>query len=461
MLGGSLLRALMIIAVPVVVNNLIQTGYNLTDTYWLGRVGTDSLAAINLVSPLQSMVVGFGNGISVGGSILIGQFLGAGRQDKANRMANQVFSCALLFSLACSAVICAMTPVFVRWLGAAGGVLEAGVVYLRTVILDMPFLFIVNVFQAVSQSRGNTVRPMLINLLGILINMALDPLLMVDLDMGAFGAALATVGAKAAAAAVALAGLMSRKGEIRLVRGELKPVKEYVGQIVKIGLPTAVGSGMMQFGFLLMSRNVLVYGSKAMAAYGIGNKINGLVSMPSTAMGSATATITALNVGAGKKERAQRGCRLAAVLSTAFLLASGLVISRPAVSGALVRIFTDDGEAAAMAAEFLSLMAFWAWVNGIHDNLTGLFRGTGHTEITMVTDATRLWVFRFAVLFACERYLHLGVRSVWLSVVISNGLSSAMLYILYRTGLWKRNRVKHARGDAESKETENGNERTD
>ena len=137
MLGGSLLRALMIIAVPVVVNNLIQTGYNLTDTYWLGRVGTDSLAAINLVSPLQSMVVGFGNGISVGGSILIGQFLGAGRQDKANRMANQVFSCALLFSLACSAVICALTPVFVRWLGAEGGVLEAGVVYLRTVILDV------------------------------------------------------------------------------------------------------------------------------------------------------------------------------------------------------------------------------------------------------------------------------------------------------------------------------------
>ena len=460
-LGGSLLRALMIIAVPVVANNLIQTGYNLTDTYWLGRIGTESLAAINLVTPLQNMVVSIGSGISVAGSVLIGQLLGQGRADRARRMANQVFTCAMLFSLTCSAVICALTPTIVRWLGAEGGVLEAGVVYLRTVILDMPFLFIVNVFQAVSQSRGNTVRPMLINLLGVLINMALDPLLMVYLDMGAFGAALATVGAKAAAAAVALAGLTGRKGEIRLVRAELKPEKEYVRQIVKIGLPTALGSGMMQFGYLLMSRNVLVYGSRAMAAYGIGNKVNGLVSMPSTAMGSATATITALNIGAGKRDRAQRGCLLATLLSTAYLLASGLVVSRPAISGALVRIFTDDGEAAAMAADFLSLMALWAWVNGTHDNLTGLFRGTGHTEITMVTDATRLWVFRFATLFVCERILHLGVRSVWLSVVISNGLSAAVLYILYRTGLWKRNRVKHARGDAESKETENGNERTD
>ena len=435
---------MMIIAVPVVINSMIQTGYNLTDTYWLGRVGTDSLAAINLVTPVQNMVVGFGSGISVAGSVLIGQLIGAGNQPRANRMANQVFTCAMLFSLACSAAVCAMTPALVRWLGAEGGVLEAGIVYLRAVILDMPFLFIVNVFQAVSQSRGNTVRPMLINLLGITINLMLDPLLMVDLGMGALGAALATVIAKAAAAAVALAGLISRRGEIRLVRSELKPERENLRQILQIGLPTAMGSSMMQFGFLLMSRNVLVYGSQAMAAYGIGNKINGLISMPSTAMGSATATITALNIGAGKPERAQRGCRMAVLLSAAFLFAGGMVISRPPVSMALVRIFTGDGEVARMAAEFLGLMAFWAWTNGFHDNLTGLFRGTGHTEITMITDASRLWVFRFATLYVCERALHLGVRSVWLSVVISNGIASAVLYVLYRLGLWKRNRVKHA-----------------
>ena len=460
-LEGSLLRVMMVIAVPVIINSLIQTGYNLTDTYWLGRVGTDALAAINLVSPLQSMVVGFGSGISVAGSVLIGQLLGAGDRLRANRMANQVFTCAMLFSIVCAAVICAMTPLLVRWLGAEGGVLEAGIVYLRVVILDMPFLFIVNVFQAVSQSRGNTVRPMLINLLGVTVNLVLDPLLMVHLGMGALGAALATVGAKAVAAALALAGLASRKGEIRLVRSELKPEKENLRQILKIGLPTALGSSMMQFGFLLMSRNVLVYGSRAMAAYGIGNKINGLITMPSSAMGSATATITALNIGAGKPERADRGCRLAMGISVAFLLAGGLIISRPAVSMALVRIFTEDGEVAAMAADFLALMAFWAWVNGVHDSLTGLFRGTGHTEITMVTDASRLWVFRFATLFVCEQVMHLGVRSVWLSVVISNGLASAVLCVLYRMGLWKRNRVKHPPRGGKSTERENDNERTD
>ena len=451
-LEGSLLRAIMIIAVPVVINSLIQTGYNLTDTYWLGRVGTDSLAAINLVSPVQNMVVSFGSGISVAGSVLIGQLIGAEDHAGANRMAGQVFTCAMIFSLVCSAAICALTPALVSWLGAEGGVLDAGIVYLRTVILDMPFLFIVNVFQAVSQSRGNTVRPMLINLLGISVNLVLDPLLMMDFRMGALGAALATVASKAVAAVVAMAGLISRKGEIRLVRGEMRPERENLHQILQIGLPTAMGSSMMQLGFLLMSRNVLTYGSQAMAAYGIGNKINGLITMPSNAMGSATATITALNIGAGKPERARQGCRLAILLSVGFLFAGGLVISRPAVSEALVRIFTSDGEVAGMAAEFLALMALWAWTNGFYNNLTGLFQGTGHTEITMISDASRLWVYRFATLYVCERILHLGVRSIWLSVVISNGIAAAVLYVLYRTGIWKKKRVK--RQGKQKEETE-------
>ena len=441
-LEGSLIQAMLVIAVPVVINSLIQTCYNLTDTFWLGKVGTEALAAINLVTPVQNIVINFGSGISVAGSVLISQCLGAGKKDEANRMANQVFSCALLFACVCAGIICLMTPALVRWLGAEDGVLNAGISYLRIVILDMPFLFTVNVFQAVSQSRGNTVRPMLINLMGVLINMALDPLLMSVLNLGAAGAALATVGAKAAAACVALAALVSRRGELHLQRGEMKPRKEPLKQIVHIGLPTALGSSMMQLGFLLMSRTVLTYGSQAMAAYGIGNKLNGLISMPSNAMGSATATITALNMGAGKPDRAQKGCRISILCSVGFLFTGGLIISRPVISRGLVSIFTSDAEVAAMAADFLALMAFWAWSNGFYNSLTGLFQGTGHTEITMISDASRLWIYRFATLWFCGEVLHLGVRSVWLSVVISNGIAALVLYILYRKGIWRRNRVR-------------------
>ena len=95
-----------------------------------------------------------------------------------------------------------------------------------------------------------------------------------------------------------------------------------------------------------------------------------------------------------------------------------------------------------MAADFLALMALWAWCNGFYNNLAGLFQGTGHTEITMISDTSRLWVYRFATLWFCEHILHLGVRSVWLSVVVSNGIAALVLYLLYRKGIWRKPRAR-------------------
>ena len=80
-------------------------------------------------------------------------------------------------------------------------------------------------------------------------------------------------------------------------------------------------------------------------------------------------------------------------------------MSRAPISGAIVGIFSDDAQVVAMAADFLSIMAFWCWTNGIYNSTMGLFQGTGHTEVTMLVDASRLWVFRFLTLFICESIL--------------------------------------------------------
>ena len=208
--------------------------------------------------------------------------------------------------------------------------------------------------------------------------------------------------------------------------------------ILRVGLPTAIGGSTMQLGFLLMSKNVYVYGTQAMAAYGIGNKVNGLITLPSNGIGSAVATIVGQNVGAKQYRRAEEGYRLSMRICIVFLFLGGLVLSRAPVSTAIVSIFSDDAEVVAMAADFLSIMAFWCWTNGIYNATNGLFQGTGHTEVPMIIDATRLWVFRFLTLFICESLLHMGVRSVWYCVVVSNGISSGILYILYRTRLWEK-----------------------
>lgn len=443
-LHGSLWRAMLMIAVPVMINSLLQTLYNLTDTYWLGRIGKEPLAAINLVSPLQNMIVTFGSGFTVAGAVLISQFVGAGKTERARKMANQILIAAMLFCVTCVAALEIFTPAIVTWLGAEGEVWRHSVAYVRVVTVDMPFLFMVNLYQAVRQAQGDTVRPMLLNLLGISLNLVLDPLFMVVWHMGAAGAALATVIAKAVPAMFALWLLCRPQEAMQLDVKLMKPEKTLLKEVVRIGLPTALGSSAFQLGFLLMSTTALSYGVDAMAAYGIANKANTLNSLPANGIGAAVATIVGQNMGAGQMRRAQKGYWIGTISIVIWLLGTGFVFSRPSVANAVVGVFTSDPGVLAMGSQFFALMAMWTWNNGVCDTTTGLFRGSGHTEITMISDAARIWVFRFATLFVCQNWLHMGVESVWYSVVWSNGLSALLLCILYFTGIWKKNRVKVA-----------------
>ena len=441
-LSGNMVQAIMSIAIPVVINSFLQTMYNLTDTFWLGKIGTEQLAAINLVTPVQSIIMNFGSGITVAGSVLIAQYIGAKDDENAKSMANQIFACAMIFAFVCAGLCFLSTPAIVKWLGADGNTLKYGRIYLQIVVLDMPLLYTINIFSAINQAQGDTVRPMLLNLLGILINMVLDPLLMVVLDLNIAGAALATLSAKLPSALIAFYSLNQKD---KLVHLDLKHIhfeKDKMKSILRVGLPTAIGGSTMQFGFLLMSKNVYKYGTQAMAAYGIGNKVNGLITLPSNGIGSAVATIVGQNVGANQYDRARQGYRLSQQISVVFLFVGGLILSRAPISGAIVGIFSDDAQVVAMAADFLSIMAFWCWTNGIYNSTMGLFQGTGHTEVTMLVDASRLWVFRFLTLFICESILHMGVRSIWYCVVVSNGISAAILYLLYRTNIWRRPTMK-------------------
>lgn len=441
-LNGSIITAILVLAIPVVLNSFIQTMYNLTDTFWLGKLGKTSLAAITLVSPVQNIVINFGQGITTAGAILIAQYLGSGDVKNTCKMANQIFVCSMLFSIICAGACCLATPALLVWLGATGEVFDKGKAYLQIVILDMPFLFMINLFTAVNQAQGDTVRPMFLNLLGVIINIILDPLFIMVFDMGVHGAALATLFSKVPCAIVALISLLKQKNPIHINLRGFKFEKDKIASIIKIGLPTAIGGSTMQFGFLLMTKNVLKYGDTAVSAYGIGNKINSLITLPSNAMGSAVSTIVAQNIGAKQKERAESAYKMAMRIAVVFLFVGGMILSRDFMSTSLVKIFAHEDDVIKLASEFLSIMAFWCFTNGVYNSTNGLFNGSGHTMVTMVVDASRIWIFRFVTLFVCEKILNMGVQSIWYSVVVSNGISALIMWIVYKTGIWKKDVVK-------------------
>lgn len=442
-LSGNLLHAVLFLAIPIIINSFLQTMYNLTDTFWLGKIGTNSMAAITLVTPIQNIIINFGQGLTVAGSILISQFVGARDDKSAKIMANHVFFCSMIFSFLCAIVCLIASGGIIAWLGAEGEIFNFSCIYLRIIIIDMPFLFLINLYTAVNQAQGNTLKPMYLNFLGICINMVLDPLFLMVFKWGIAGAALATLFSKIPCAIIALKALLNKNNTLHISIKGFKFEADKIKKIIKIGLPTAIGGSTMQFGFLLMSKNVLKYGSIAVAAYGIGNKVNSIITMPSNAMGSATSTIVGQNIGAGQYERAERAYKLARNAIVIFLFIGGIIFSRDIVSSSIVKIFSTDPEVIRLGADFLSIMAICCWTNGIHNTTNGLFQGSGHTMVTMLNDASRLWIFRFATLFVCESLFHMGVRSIWFSVVVSNALSALVLWILYLLGIWKKDVIRN------------------
>ena len=214
-LNGNLVRAILTLAIPVMLNSFIQSMYNLTDTFWLGKIGTTSQAAITLVSPFQNILINFGAGITTAGAILISQYLGAREDKQANSMANHICITSLGFSVVCACICWLCSSGLVRWLGAEGDIYNYGLTYIRIVVMDLPFLFMINLYSAVKQAQGDTVRPLLLNILGVSINLILDPLFLVVLKWGIGGAAFATLIAKIPSAVI---GVVALTGKNQLVR---------------------------------------------------------------------------------------------------------------------------------------------------------------------------------------------------------------------------------------------------
>ena len=441
-LNGSLGKAFLSLALPIIATSFIQTMYNLTDTFWLGKLGEANQAAITLVSPIQSIIQNLGSGLVSAGSVILSQYNGAGKKKESCDVASHVFVTTMLFSIICATLAFIFCPLIIMWLGAEGDVSHLAQTYLRIVILDMPFLFMINSFQIVKQSQGNTVSPMFLNLAGVILNMILDPLLMVVFDFGIGGAAFATLFAKVPCGIIALFFLFKQEEPIHVTLKGFRFNGKYIKQILTLGIPSAIGSATMQFGFLLMGKSVVKYGTVSVASYGIGNKVNGLISLPSNAMGSATGTIVGINVGADKYDRAQQAFRLSAAVSVAFLAIFGVIISRIPVSTALVSIFSSSPDVIKESAVFLSILALYSFTNGIYNSINGFFNGTGHSPIVVTVEAVRLWIFRFATLFLCERVLNMGFLSVPYSIVISNALAPAVMLILYKTKIWRRKTIK-------------------
>jgi len=442
-LSGDIKKMILILSLPIMLNNLIQTIYNLTDIFFIGKLPGNKIASISFVWPIIFFMLSFGMGISMAGSGLISQYIGSNQENKAKKISGQLITFSLLFSIIFGTVGSIFSFQILSFMGAKGELLIYANKYLHIMFLGMPTMFIMFAYNGIKNGEGDTFTPMLITLMSVVLNIFLDPIFMFTFKMGVSGAAIATVIARGIFGSFALLTLFSDKNDLKLTLRDLKIDKALLTKLLQIGLPASIGQSTAALGFAVLNIFIVSFGEETLTAFTLGNRVSSLIMMPAMGIGSALAPIVGQNIGANQIERAKKSIKTSVLMSTAFLALGGLVILY--YSSDVLKIFTSDKEIIKQGIPYLQLITLSLPLMGYFQILNGIFQGSGHTKSSMFLMIGRLWFLRIPTIIILKHFTDLGYFGVWYAMIFSNLITVLTGYIIYKTGKWQTKVIKETK----------------
>ncbi|MBS4537635.1 MATE family efflux transporter [Clostridium sp. D2Q-11] len=441
-LNGNMAKVILILSGPIMLNNLIQTIYNLTDTYFVSRLGDLEVNAVGFVWPIIFFMMSIGIGVSIAGTALISQYTGSDDKSDARKVAGQILSFSFIFSIGLGIIGFFITPFIVKTMGAEGEMFRLSVEFLRIILLGMPTMFVFFAFNSIKQGQGDTYTPMIFGALSVGLNIILDPIFIFVLNLGVAGAAIATVLARGIFALYAVYTLFIKKEGIQLHKSDLKLNKTLLQKIISIGLPSSIGQSTTALGFAVLNIFVKSFGASTLTAFIIGNRINSLILMPAMGIGHALSTIVGQNLGADDIKRARKAVKVSTILTTIFLLIGGLIVF--ILARRIIMIFTDSEEVITQATFYLRVISASLPLMGVFQIFNGTFQGSGHTIMAMSMMTSRLWLFRIPLIILFKNFTNLQERSVWYAMILSNAIVCIIGLILYLSRKWEHKIIKKA-----------------
>ncbi len=437
-LKGNLYKVIGVLALPIMVNNLIQTLYNLVDGVWVSKIGSVEFAATAFVWPVNFLFVSIGMGLSIAGTSIISQFVGAGNYKDAKEYSSQLIAISFVASIIFALIGYIASPYIIGLMGGTGKLAEYGNIYLRITCFDMPFMFLFFNFNSIMNAQGNTLLPTLFSGISALLNMILDPIFIFTLNMGVAGAAIATLISKALLAAVGIAILLSGKTKITPSFKKFRFKKDILDKIIKIALPSTIGQSGSSIGFMVLNGFIVSYGPSTLAAFAMVNRITSLIMQPAMGIGAALTAIVGQNLGCEQVARAKEAFVKAIKLTVVF---SGVGISIMLVfDSQIINFFMQSKDDMMVIEEGITYLHYIAWsmpLMGIFSILQGVFQGSGHTKNSMAMEIGRLWCVRLPMILAFKHFTNIGSTGIWFSMSFSNLVVCIFGYMLYKRGRWQ------------------------
>jgi len=441
---GSVLKSLISLSVPIVLANILQAAYQLTDTFWVGRLGAGAIAAVSISIPVIFLLISFGAGLTMAGSILTAQYKGKGDQEAINHIAGQTLLMVFLVSVFLSVIGYFFSPYLIKFMGAEESVFLDAVSYLKISFMGIVFMFIYFVFQALMRGVGNVKVPMYIVLGTVLLNVVLDPLFIFGWGsipaMGVAGAALATISTQGLSALAGILILFIGKKDIYISINKLRFDFPLIKKMFLLGFPSSLEHSARSFGMIVMTFLVASFGTITMAAYGIGIRMLSLVVIPSVGLAIVTSTLVGQNMGAGKIERAERVTKISSLTGFFFLTLLGIFmfVFAKEISSVFIPGETETIQSSTL---FLRIMALTFGLIGVHHSISGAFRGAGDTFTAMMFSIILLWVFQFPLAYLLSKYTSLAEVGIWISFPAANIIITALIYFWFQKGFWRKKKI--------------------
>jgi len=445
---GNILGNVLKLSWPMVLSNtLIMLGPFL-DMIWVGRLGTAEMAAIASSGIAVGLVVTAVMGLSTGSRAMIARYIGAGDIEGAKHIARQSLFIALVFSIGMAGIGFFLASGFLKLLGLSFEVIAVGTPYVRILFVGSTAIAFRLMAEAILQASGDTVTPMWASFVYIGSRILLSPFLIFGTSMfpwwimpgfGIAGAAVAMTIAYSSAMIIMLWALFTGRSRLRVTLKGFHIDLSAIWRIVKIGFPALVSSMQQNLYQLVLVRFMAPFGTVAVAAHGMLQRVEGLIIMPSMAVGMGSGVLVGQNLGARQSERAGKTVWLAfMMLESVIILCSVAVFLWPE---AVVRIFSTEPDMVETAGSYLKIAAAGFVAIGFWTVFMHSLNGAGDTTPTMIISVVSIWLVGLPLAFFLPRIWGVGVYGVrWgiASGLICNGLIQTVYFI---TGRWKKKKI--------------------
>lgn len=438
---GNLLRNIIRFSLPFLVSNIVQSFYNVADMLIVGNFcGAAAMSGVNIGGQVTFILTNIIFGLCTGATVLIAQYIGARQEKKITSTIATLLTTLLIAAAFFTVVMFVFKKQVLTFIQTPAESFKDADEYLAVTLTGIVFIFGYNALSAILRGMGDSKRPFYYVLIACITNVVLDYIFVAFFNMGAYGAAVATVISQALSMILCVIDMVRSKFYFDFKPRSFRIDKEQLRLILKIGLPSSVQNGVTSFSFLFITALVNTFGVAASAAVGAVGKFNSFAIMPAIAMGASVSTISAQNIGAGKWDRAIQTAKIGVGIALSIsVFVFALVQLFPET---ILRAFADDADMIQKGMTYLRYFSFDYLIVPFVFCINGLYTGAGHTLFSLVTSLLSSIALRVPVSYIFGISMGMGLSGVGLGAPAASFGSLILIVLFGMSGKWRTNVVQ-------------------